>query len=381
LLSLVHIEDVTAQITRLFESRAIAILMRSPPIDIRYPETSDIDFIVLADIEDMRSERLQIAAPDGTRTMVDLTWIPWAWVSDPAEAATHGWVPHRLLSSTVVWDSGRDVAQHCQEIERHMYRADIQQKRTGVFLDTGSKTVREVGITWDFPALALFWLHMAHASCLAAALDGMRRLCPNVFTRPFDYLDEAERRVQPGLRRQWIEALHLNVDPSQVIASLRGMHAIISVRFPEPDWPASIRAGTRCEYRYWLSAEELNWRIRVAMEMQRRGDCAASVYYLRFCAYAIARIPMVHARAGEGRDVSFLRPEMAILPELQRLVPEVIKDFDLALAGTCGVDASDVKEALSMLDVFQKNTLALLRACGSPVAEGKAWEPCQPQAA
>lgn len=381
MLSSAQIQKVTELVTHLFRSRAVAILIRNPPVDIRYPETSDLDFVVLADVDDMRSERLQMPAADGTYTMVDLTWLPWAWISDPEAAATHGWVPHRLLSSTVVWDSGRGVVPHCREIGLHMYRADILGKRAGVFLDTGFKTVREVGITWDFPALALFWLHMSHAACLAAALDGMRRLCPNVFTRPFDYLDEAERNIQPGLRSQWIEALHLDDDSFEVIASLKRLHAVISAKFPEPKWPASIRDGTRCEYRYWLSYEELDWRIRVALEMVRRGDSAAAIYYLRFCAYAVARIPMVHARAGEGRNVSFLRPEMAVLPELQRLVPEVIADLDRVLAGTRGVHAGGVNETLSTLGVFRDNTLAFLRSCGTPMPEMKVWEPYRPQAA
>ena len=119
----------------------------------------------------------------------------WAWVSQSELAATRGWVPHRLLTSDLVWDCGREMTG-AQEIEGHMYRATLQ-KRTGVFLEIGFQTVREIGIAWDFPALALFWLHMGHAACLAALLDGMRRLCPNVYTRPLDYLDEAERRACP----------------------------------------------------------------------------------------------------------------------------------------------------------------------------------------
>lgn len=362
--------------SRTVAARAVGILIRNPPVDVRFPETSDLDFLVLADIDDLRSERLHLASPDGTRMMTDLTWLPWAWVSDPEAAATRGWVPHRLLNSNLVWDSGRQIERHCREIERHMYRADIQQKRIGVFLDIGFETVREVGITWDFPALALFWLHMAHAACLAAMLDGIRCLCPNVYTRPFDYLDEVEHT---GLRHQWIAALHLDADPMQLIPLLRRTHAIICAKFPEPEWPENIKAGTRFEYRYWLSPEELDWRIGVALEMVRRGDSAAAIFYLRFCAYAIARIPMVHARTSEGRDVSFLRPEKAVLPELRRLVPEIIEDLDLMLAGTRVLDRDAVKKSLSMLDIFRDRTVTYLRASGVLVPELKAWEPYQPQ--
>jgi hypothetical protein len=376
-----HIRDAILQVTRAVESRAVGILIRNPAVDARFPDTSDLDFIVLADIGDLRSERLHLTAPDGTRTMADLTWIPWTWVSDPEVAATRGWVPHRLLSSDLVWDGGREIARLRDEIGQHMFRPDIQQKRTGVFLEIGFETVREIGITWDFPALALFWLHMGHAACLAALLDGMRLLCPNVYTRPFDYLDEAERRAYPGSRRQWIEALHLDDDPARIVPSVRRIHAIVAGKFPEPEWSAGITAGTRFEYRYWLSREELDWRIQVAMEMMRRGDSPAAVFYLRFCAYAIARIPMVHASAAEGRDVSFLRPEKAVLPELQRLVPEIIGDLDLTLAGTRALDAGSVDDSLSKLCIFRDRTLAFLRACGTPALEVKPWAPYQPRAA
>ena len=179
---------------------------------------------MLADIEDMRSQRMRLTAADGAVIMTDLTWIPWAWVSDPELASTRGWIPHRLLSSELVWDSGRGIAQHCSDIARNMYRSEIQQKRISVFLDTGYQTVREIGITWDFPGLALFWLQMGHAACLAAALDGARRLCPNVYTRPFDYLDEAEVRLEYPLRRHWIEVLRLDADPGEMISRLRRIH-------------------------------------------------------------------------------------------------------------------------------------------------------------
>jgi hypothetical protein len=380
MLSDAHVGDAIQQVTGVLATRAVALLLRNPAIDIRFPDTSDMDFLVLADIAEMRSERLFLQAFDGTATMMtDLTWLPWAWVSDAEAAATRGWVPHRLLSSDLVWDSGRQVARQCQEIGRHMYRPDIQQKRTTVFLDIGYETVREIGITWDFPALGLFWLHMAHAACLAAMLDGMRSLCPNVYTRPFDYLDEVEQRTRLDLRARWIEALHLDADPKQLVPALRRAHAVVAGRFPEPDWPAGIRTGTRFEYRYWLSTEELNWRISAALEMARRGECAGAVFYLRFCAYAIARIPMVHARAGDGRDVSFLRPEQAVLPELQRLVPEIIGDLQLLFVGTRALDVHGLKRSLCMLDDFRSTTLAFLRSCGAPVPNLSAWEPYQPQ--
>jgi hypothetical protein len=123
------------------------------------------------------------------------------------------------------------------------------------------------------------------------------------------------------------------------------------------------------------------WRIDVALEMVRRGDAAAAIFYLRFCAYAISRIPMVHARSGEGRIVSFLRPEVAVLPELQRLVPEILGDLSDVLGGARTLDRDAVTSSLSMLNVFRDNTLAYLRNCGMPVSESTAWVPYRAPAA
>src|SRR5438874_11045556 len=53
-----HVRDAIEQVTRTVASRAAAILIRNPAVDIRFPDTSDLDFMVLADIEDLRSERL-----------------------------------------------------------------------------------------------------------------------------------------------------------------------------------------------------------------------------------------------------------------------------------------------------------------------------------
>jgi hypothetical protein len=71
-----HIRDAIRQVTRAVESRAAGIPIRNPAVDARFPDTSNLDFIVLADVGDLRSERLRLTAPDGTRTITDLTWLP-----------------------------------------------------------------------------------------------------------------------------------------------------------------------------------------------------------------------------------------------------------------------------------------------------------------
>lgn len=365
-----RIDHAVQWATRMLAPRAAAILVRTPRVDPRCPDTSDLDIIVLADIDDMRCERLwpapRATAPYGASSMpVDLTWLPWSWVNDAEAAAARGWIPHRLLSSDVIWDCGRRVASHCREIGKHLYRPDVLRRRVRLFLDLAADTVREISVTRDFPALGLFWLHMAYAACLAARLDGMRRLCPNIYTRPFDYLDAAAEHAQVDLRPLWVRALRLDVDPTRIIPALRRAHTVIAEKFPAPEWVPAIRAGTRSEYLYWLSRAELEWRIDAALEMARRGESAGAVFYLRFCAYATLRIPMVHARSTEGVQVGFLRPERPVRPEIQKLVPEVIGDLELVLGGARAPTSGDLDESLSTLDEFRTDTLAFLRSAGA----------------
>jgi hypothetical protein len=373
----VWVQDSILQVTKAVASRAAGLLIRDPAVDPRCPDSSDLDFVVLADIAEMRSERLSLVTAGAGPVLADLTWLPWAWVVNPEEAATRGWVPHRLLSSNVVWDEGREIATLCDAIAQHMARPEIQSRRVSVFLDTGFQAVREIGITWDFPALGMFWLHMAYAACLAALADGLHMLCPNIFTRPFDHLDRVELNGHPGLRLRWIEALRLDDELEPLVERLLRCHALMSSRFPEPCWPASIREGVRFEYRYWVSHQELAWRIRTARELALRGDCAAAVFHLRFCAYAVARLPVVHERALEGISGSFLRPEKAMLPDLKRLAPEIIDDLSLMLAGPGVLLASNVKISIDNLLDFRGNVCASLVAQGIPIAPLKTWAPYQ----
>jgi hypothetical protein len=90
---------------------------------------------------------------------------------------------------------------------------------------------------------------------------------------------------------------------------------------------------------------------------------------------------MVHARSTEGLNVSFLRPEKAVLPELQRLVPEVIEDLDLILSGSRSLDVEAVNTSLSLTSNFRDGTVQRLQSSGIPVPELNAWVPFTPQAA
>jgi len=358
--------------------RAHAVFVRTPVIDPDFAGTSDLDFIVFSDVEELYPERLEPAAADGDqRRIVDLTWLPAAWLNDPEFLSAHGLIAHRLATSTLVFGADDQTAAQAA-VTRNFYRPDIQQRRLSGFLELGSLTVREIGVTWDFPALALFWLHMAHTACLAAALDGLRRHCPNVYTRPFGYLAELDAIAGADFASEWTRTLCLDADPAEAIVAVRRVREIVARQFPEPAWPASMRAATRFEYRYWLRREESEWRISVAEEMCRHGHAAAALHYLRFLAYALARVPMIHARAAEGRDVSYLRPEKAVGPDLSRLCPAILGDLNTVLAGRRAPLVTTVERALASLHVFRERVVEILREWGAPVPTLTPWTPYRP---
>ena len=233
-------------------------------------------------------------------------------------------------------------------------------------------------MTWDFPGLALFWLQTACAACLAALCDGVHLLCPNIYTRPFDWLRQVEEQYAVQLEGSFIRCLHLETDPLALIAPLRRIHQCVSSRFPEPDWPPSIRSSTRSEYRYFLDQDELDWRIRVAGELAASGDPAAATYYLRFWSYALCRIPMIYRCAQEGRDVSFMRPERAVRPALEADCPEILDDLSSILSGCPPVTVKDVKISLEMVLEFRELTLSLLETRGIKLRGLPEWQPFDP---
>jgi hypothetical protein len=255
-----------------------------------------------------------------------------------------------------------------------MYQPHIQAQRIASFLHMGYLTVREIGITWDFPALARFWLQMAYAACAAAICDGIGGLCPNVYTRPFGCVEQIELGAGRSLRPLLVTTLRLDSDPLDLVDPVRRIHRAVS-RFREPDWCPTMPAATRAEYRYFISGDELDWRIGVAREMVERGDPAAAVWYLRFWAYSLARIPIVWNRAQEGVSVSFLRPDRAVGPDLERHCPDILDDIAYVLGDERPVTSADVNDSLEQLYRLRDWACQFLNKRGLQLPDGKVWRP------
>jgi hypothetical protein len=355
-----------------------ALFVRIPLLDPSCPKTSDLDVLVFGPVDALIPQRLRLPVEPQTSLMVDLIWLPTNTLDRPETFSTNGVIPYRLLNSRVVFDRTGYATQQCEAVRRLMYRSDIQQIRISGLLNLGFYAVREIGVTWDFPGLALFWLHMAYAACLAALCDGFRLLCPNIYTRPFDWLRQAEERYPVQLEAPFVRCLHLETDPLALIDPLRRIHQSVSSHFPEPAWPPSMRSTTRYEYPYFLDEDELDWRISVAKELAASNDQAAAAYYLRFWSYVLCRIPMVYRCAREGRNVSFMRPERAVRPALEADCPEILGDLSSILSGGPPVTADEVKSSLEMVLEFRELTQSILEECGVKLEALREWRPFEP---
>ncbi len=355
-------------------SRADAVFLREPAIDPNSPETSDLDLLVFGPVDDLLPERIFLEGLEGARP-IDLIWLRTQSLDDPGAFATQGVLPHRLLSSKAVYDPTGRFERQAGLVEREMFEPSVQAGRIEGFLDLGFLTVREIGITWDFPPLALFWLHMAYAALLAAIGDATRTLCPNVYTRPFDYTRRLEELTGLRLVEPYLAALRLRVTLDNAVEALRRVHHVVAARFPEPTWPDAIRNSTRHEYRYFLERQEVEWRIAAAQEMARRGNAANGVFYLRLLAYSLARIPSVHRHALAAEDASFLRPLRAMLPELSALCPEIVADLSLVLGN--GASVEHVRSALEAVLTLRSDTVGLLESSAVPLSGLREWAPFQ----
>lgn len=356
---------------------AEAVFVRHPLVDPDCPDTSDLDLLVFADVPDPLAERLHVPVADRpARTIpVDVLRVPLAALGDAERFARHGLMPHRLLAAEPVFDRTGYASAQARTVRAIIRRPAVQLERLAGILNFGSDVVREIGVTWAFPSLARFWLQMARAACLAVRIDAGGDLCPNVYTRPLVHLRALDRQRGGAAAAEFVEALGLRDDLDCLASVVRRLHGAVS-RVTGRDLPASVRPATRAEYRYFRASEEVEWRIAVAREMERRGDQPAAVAYLRFWAYVLARVPMVHDVATTlGRSVSFLRPEREVRPALAALCPEILDDLARALGGPRPVTVGDVRAGLDSLQQIHHDTLSGLRGLDLEPPGLRPWQP------
>lgn len=346
-----------------------AAFVRRPDADAHAPQHQDLDLVIFGRVDIFRPERH--VAPDGTP--VDLAWYPAPLLDDPARIARSGLAAHRIAAADLAWraaDVTGDAANDCTRQVRHlMRRPDVRADRLAVFLDMGRLTVRETGVTGDLPCLARFWLQMGHGGIIAALADLHDRVCPNVYTRPFGVLKSlGKHRAAPIAN-----ALGLHDDAAAVARVLRAMHSLVAQQFSTPPWPAAMREATRAEYAYTLDAAELEWRLAVAEDMQACGQGAAAIWYLRYWAYALARLPMVWHAAARGDDIAFLRPERPVRAALAQQCPALLPLLERALGGPLELPA--LQAPMDSLRRLRQEVLARCNALSLPLRDIADWQP------
>lgn len=347
-----------------------AAYVRRPDAAAQALRHDDLDLMLFGQVDVFRPERHW--APDGTP--VDLAWYPAAMLDRPERIAAAGLAAHRLAVCDPAWSHDRNDDSVPARVQALMPRPDLQAARLDVFLDLARLTVRETGITRDFPALARFWLQMGHAALLAAAADLDGQACPNAFTRPAGPLLALGSAAAGAIS----EALGLDADPLDLAAAVQAIHELVARDFAQPRWPAAMREATRAEYRYTLDGDELRWRLAVAGELAATGRAADAIWLLRYWAYALARLPMVFHAALRGEDIAFLRPERAVRPALAAQRPALLPLLDRALGGpwneTDGVRAVDA--ASDSLESLRTSVFHRITARSLPVKMATApWQP------
>lgn len=350
--------------------------VREPVVDPGCPTTGDVDVLVFDDVPALRPERRRVAAA-GRPLLLDLVRLPAAALDGGAGFATQGLLLHRLMTSRPVVEQPASAAA-VAGIRALAGRDDVRGARLAGFLTLGGDAVREVGITWDFPSLAILWSAIAQVASVAAMVDAAGGYCPNVYTRPLDHLRRLDAEHGTGLTGAFVAAARLDADPRAAARRLEALHAAVASRCPEPSWPPVMRAATRAEYRYFAAADELAARVASAAELAARGDVPSAVFYLRFHAVMLARLPMVARCAREGRDVSFVRPERAVARVLAEECPEALRALEAVLGGERPPDVADVLAGLEAAASARRRCLAFLRERGHDLGAMPPWAPCRP---
>lgn len=341
-----------------------AAFLRDAQDDADARPGADLDLLVFDDAaEEFWVER---QALPGGRTL-DLLRLPAALLDDPARLAAMGLVTHRLLSAVPVGDTGGRATRAQAQVRARWRAPAAVAPRLAAFLEMGWLTVREVGVTADWPSLARFWLHMAQAAAIAVQADAAGLLCPNVYTRPLHWLRHLEPAAVPAV----VQRLGLDrTDPAAAAQALRELHAEVTTRCPEPPWPAAMREVTRREWRYWSAPAELAERLEAAAAL----PAPDAVFYLRYTAYSLLRVAMLHQRALDGwpRHIPFIRPEVELRPDLERHHPTLLP---LAEAVFGRPTAEDLAVALEGTQALQRRVLDRLEAAGHPVPDRRPWQP------
>jgi hypothetical protein len=348
-----------------------AVFCRTPVLDTRFPNTSDVDFLAFADVPDVLPERVW---PMGGALPIDIIWLPQKLLNDPDAMASYGVMAHRLVTSTLIYDRDGTAQSAAAAVRAAMTRPPIHAERIQGILTLGAETVREIGATWDFPALCRFWLQIALVSCIVAECDANTAWCPNAYTRPYDALDILKSKT----RIPFEDALHAlldldGVDPFRLAAPLQRIHARVHA-LPLPAWPPAYRLDTQWEYRYYRSTSEFNWRLAVAKEMAANGASSQAVLSLRFWAYSLARIPMVAQRVADGVEVAFGRPWVGVRADLERHCPEILDDLSEVLGGN-DLRRDQIEARIAHLHQLRDSVVHRCQAVGIPLNTQLAWIP------
>lgn len=332
---------------------------------------ADLDLLVFDDTADDLLVQRHVDTRRPEAPTLDLLRLPARALEDPGRLASMGLITHRLITSDCVHARDGCALAAADAVAALATTREARAARLASFLELGALTVREIGVTRDWPGLSLFWLHMAHSALLATCLDLHGQWCPNIYTRPLDAARRAEPLLGPGVHDGLVARLLLDRDPAPLARAVADMHAMTRSRCPEPAWPAQVQSATRQEFRYWSASAELQERLAAA------GDGPGAVFYLRYVAYSVLRVAMLHQRAVEGwaQPLPFLRPETEVRPDLARHHPWLLPLADSVFGN---VSADELDAALQQTLALHSLVSAQCQAQGLAPDTPRQWRPFEP---
>jgi len=342
--------EAAKKASSLLEPRSLGVLVRNPLLDEDCPEVSDVDLISIWEGPEEFPERITVESKRG-RVYVDVLWIPVSKMVDSLEAASYKVLPHLLLEYKPVWLRSEPIKDLIDSIRLIVYDKGVWERRIGHQIGFGDAALEESLKNLDFPSAAFFFLQTAHSYYITALADCLKRSTMSLLTRPVTKLEhmaaETNCELEPLLRAN----LHLDVDPSASLASLRRVYNNVRLRCAGRQL-SGVSMRAKGHFTYSISPLELEYRELVANALIAKKDYPNANFYLRFWAYSLSRCPVVLEEAREGRKPSFYVPFEPFKKSVQATCPEILADMKTILGKE--VTSLEVEESINGTILFKK---------------------------
>jgi len=319
------------------ERDAVAVLVREPPIDPAFPESSDID-VVLVDLSDDFSVENIRRYREGIR--FDIMGYSAKMLLHDEFLRFAGTYPHQLVACSVVRETsnyGTMIINRMKDIMNDpatlslRIRNHIQFANQIMVMAERAKDYRE----------GFFYLNPVVSGFIAAMCDGKTSLI-NVHSKP--YLKLA--KVAPNMVEWFCDVLKLDMFDLEVLEEFGNF---VCGEYDNLQFDASrMNREFKTSLSYFIHPEELSYRIKVIVEMIKKGDFPDATHYGRIYAYTLMTGMFFRDKLDQvNQNTSFLRHNQQL---------SNVRGFDL-FAKLFPITKEDFESSLERLKVFRRRKL------------------------